>query len=78
MSLQEVGSPSLSSKATNLFQMLMSLYTDTPESVEGLDSAYVVYRLKATIERPRFSQDIHAKRVSTREDAHIQRGSSFC
>ncbi|KAF8468970.1 hypothetical protein BDZ91DRAFT_80231 [Kalaharituber pfeilii] len=33
-----------------------------PESVEGLDQAYIVYRMKATIERPRFSQDISAKK----------------
>lgn len=35
---------------------------NAPESVEGLDSAYIVYRMKATIERPRFSQDIHQKK----------------
>lgn len=34
------------------------------ESVEGLDSAYVVYRMMATIERPTFSHDIHARKVS--------------
>lgn len=39
------------------------LQIDAPESVEGLDSAYVVYRLKATIERPTFSHDIHARKV---------------
>ncbi|KAI5807409.1 hypothetical protein DFH27DRAFT_317931 [Peziza echinospora] len=32
------------------------------ESVEGLDAAYVVYRMKATIERSRFQQDISTKK----------------
>ncbi|RPB29536.1 hypothetical protein L211DRAFT_23310 [Terfezia boudieri ATCC MYA-4762] len=35
---------------------------NAPESVEGLDSAYVVYRMKATIERPTFSHDIHTNK----------------
>ncbi|KAF8422634.1 hypothetical protein EV426DRAFT_702446 [Tirmania nivea] len=35
---------------------------NAPESVEGLDGAYVVYRMKAIIERPTFSHNIHAKK----------------
>ena len=41
----------------------MTRLTDLPESVEGLESAAVFYRLKAVIERPRFSQNITAKKV---------------
>lgn len=49
-----------------------SLQIDAPESVEGLDSAYVVYRMKATIERPTFSHDIHARKVSDGAGAPFQ------
>lgn len=42
--------------------MLMG-YTDLPESIEGLENAHVFYRLKAVIDRPRFAQNIVAKKV---------------
>ncbi|RPA96687.1 hypothetical protein L873DRAFT_1693575 [Choiromyces venosus 120613-1] len=35
---------------------------DLPESIEGLESAQIFYRLKAVIERPRFAQNITAKK----------------
>lgn len=38
-------------------------YTDLPESIEGLENAHVFYRLKAVIDRPRFAQNIVAKKV---------------
>lgn len=36
---------------------------ELPESVEGLGSTHVVYRLKARISRGKFSHDITAKKV---------------
>lgn len=38
-------------------------YTDLPESIEGLENAHIFYRLKAVIDRPRFAQNIVAKKV---------------
>ncbi|KAG0639464.1 hypothetical protein HOY80DRAFT_86908 [Tuber brumale] len=35
---------------------------DLPESIEGLEHAQIFYRLKAVIERPRFAQNIIAKK----------------
>lgn len=40
-------------------------HTDLPESIEGLENAHIFYRLKAVIDRPRFSQNIVAKKVLT-------------
>lgn len=34
---------------------------DTPESVEGLSESWVIYRLKATLERGFLSPNIHAR-----------------
>lgn len=50
--------------------MLMG-YTDLPESIEGLENAHVFYRLKAVIERPRFAQNIVAKKVQPQLGLHI-------
>lgn len=38
-------------------------HIDLPESMEGLENAHVFYRLKAVIDRPRFAQNIVAKKV---------------
>jgi len=35
---------------------------DTPESVEGLPESWVIYRMKATIDRGRLQQNIHARK----------------
>ena len=35
---------------------------DSPESVEGLDSAFLVYQLRATLDRGVFAKDAEAKR----------------
>ena len=45
--------------------------------MEGLDTAYIVYRMKATIERPRFSQDISTKKVSTEHRKVILVGTTL-
>lgn len=39
---------------------------ELPESVEGIDAAHVVYRLKARVVRGKFSHDIVAKKVCLR------------
>ncbi|KAI9726013.1 MAG: hypothetical protein M1834_009441 [Cirrosporium novae-zelandiae] len=35
---------------------------DMPESIEGLDNSWIIYRMKATIERGMLQQNIHARR----------------
>lgn len=35
---------------------------DTPESIEGLPECWVIYRMKATIDRGRLQQNIHARK----------------
>ena len=44
------------------FPFEVILQGDTPESVEGLVDSYIVYRLKATIERGRHSHNFHARK----------------
>ncbi|KAL7273571.1 hypothetical protein RUND412_003556 [Rhizina undulata] len=35
---------------------------DLPESIEGLEDAHIIYRMKATIDRPRFAQNVVTKK----------------
>lgn len=35
---------------------------DTPESIEGLPECWLIYRMKATIDRGRLQQNIHARK----------------
>lgn len=44
------------------YEFDVALPGDLPESIEGLENAHIFYRLKAVIDRPRFSQNIVAKK----------------
>ena len=35
---------------------------NVPESLEGLKNGWIIYRLKATIERGRFAKDVYARK----------------